>query len=86
MYFVWVRFRACFGFISQRATLAHVKLLTFVELLKEFKGMLWGQTMKVYTDHKNFMQKALGYTSDRVYRWRLARRVWSQHSEDKRCT
>jgi hypothetical protein len=24
MYFVWVRFRACFGFISQRATLAHV--------------------------------------------------------------
>jgi hypothetical protein len=27
--------------------------------------------MKVYTDHKNLMQKALGYTSDRVYCWRL---------------
>ena len=26
MYFVWVRFRACFGFISQRATLAHVTM------------------------------------------------------------
>ena len=25
MYFVWVRFRACFGFVSLRATLAHVK-------------------------------------------------------------
>jgi hypothetical protein len=33
--------------------------------------MLWGQQVKVYTDHKNLMQKALGYTSDRVYRWRL---------------
>ena len=27
--------------------------------------------MKVYADHKNLMQKALGYTSDRVYHWRL---------------
>jgi hypothetical protein len=45
--------------------------LAIVEVLKEFKGMLWGQRVKVYTDHKNLMQKALGYTSDRVYRWRL---------------
>jgi hypothetical protein len=33
--------------------------------------MLWGQQIKVYTDHKNLMQDALGMTSDRVYRWRL---------------
>ena len=33
--------------------------------------MLWGQRIKVYTDHKNLMQEALGMTSDRVYRWRL---------------
>jgi hypothetical protein len=33
--------------------------------------MLWGQTIKVYTDHKNLIQDALGLTSDRVYRWRL---------------
>ena len=33
--------------------------------------MLWGQLIKVYTDHKNLMQDALGLTSDRVYRWRL---------------
>ncbi len=33
--------------------------------------MLWGQDIKVYTDHKNFTRNALGLTSDRVYRWRL---------------
>jgi hypothetical protein len=31
--------------------------------------MLWGQTIKVYTDHKNLTQDALGLTSDRVYHW-----------------
>ncbi len=48
-----------------------VELLAIVETLKEFKGMLWGQPVKVYTDHKNLMRDALGLTSDRVYRWRL---------------
>jgi hypothetical protein len=33
--------------------------------------MLWGQSIKVYTDHANLMRDALGLTSDRVYRWRL---------------
>jgi hypothetical protein len=42
-----------------------------VETLKEFKGMLWGQDIKVYTDHKNLTRDALGLTSDRVYHWRL---------------
>ena len=48
-----------------------VELLAIVETLKEFKGMMWGQRLKVYTDHKNLIQDALGLTSDRVYRWRL---------------
>jgi hypothetical protein len=48
-----------------------IELLVIVEFLKEFKGMLWGQKMKVETDNKNLMQKSLGYTSDRVYHWRL---------------
>ena len=33
--------------------------------------MLWGQNIKVYIDHKNLIQDALGLTSDHVYRWRL---------------
>jgi hypothetical protein len=33
--------------------------------------MLWGQTIKVYTDRKNLTQDALDLTSDRVYRWQL---------------
>ncbi len=48
-----------------------IELLAIVETLKEFQGMLWEQTIKVYTDHKNLTQDALGLTSDRVYRWRL---------------
>jgi hypothetical protein len=33
--------------------------------------MLWGQNIKVFTDHANLMRDALGLTLDRVYRWRL---------------
>ena len=42
-----------------------------METLKEFKGMLWGQKIRVYTDHQNLVRDALGLTSDRVYRWHL---------------
>jgi hypothetical protein len=45
--------------------------LAIVEALKEYRGMLWGQKIKVYTDHQNLMRDALGLNSDRVYRWRL---------------
>ena len=33
--------------------------------------MLWGQQIKVYTDHKNLIQDVLGHTSDRIYQWWL---------------
>ena len=48
-----------------------IELLAIVETLKEFKGMLRGQRIKIYTDHKNLTRDALGLTSDRGYRWRL---------------
>ncbi len=57
--------------MQQKYSVTESELLAIVETLKEFKGMLWGQNIKVYTDHKNLKRDALGLTSDRVYRWRL---------------
>ncbi len=56
---------------KQKYSVAEIELLAIVETLKEFKGMLWGQDTKIYTDHKNLARDALGLTSDRVYHWRL---------------
>ncbi len=39
--------------------------------LIEFNGMLWGQRINVYTNHKNLTQDGLGLTFDRVARWRI---------------
>ncbi len=57
--------------MQQKYSVTEIKLLPIVETLKEFKGILWGQDIKVYTDHKNLTRDALGLTSDRVYRWWL---------------
>ena len=56
---------------QQKYSVTELELLSIVETLKEFRGMLWGQRIKVYTDHQNLEQNALGLTSNRVYRWRL---------------
>ncbi len=57
--------------MQQKYSVTEVELLAIVETLKEFKGMLKRQKIKVYMDHKNLIQDALGLTSDRVYRWWL---------------
>jgi hypothetical protein len=57
--------------MQQKYSVTEIELLAIVETLKKFKGMQWGQDIKVYTDHKNLTRKALGLTSDRVYRWQL---------------
>jgi hypothetical protein len=56
---------------QQKYNVTEIELLAIVETLKEFKGMRWGQDIKVYTDHKNLTRDVLGLTSDRVYHWRL---------------
>jgi hypothetical protein len=56
---------------QRKYSVTKIKLLAIVETLKEFKGMLWGQQVKVFTDHTNLMRDALGLTSDRVYQWWL---------------
>ena len=53
---------------QRKYPVTELELLSIVECLKEFRGMLWGQRIKVYTDHKNLVRDALGLTSDRIYR------------------
>ncbi len=51
---------------QRKYSITKIELLAIVEKLKEFKGMLWGQNIKVFTDHANLMRDALGLTSNRV--------------------
>ncbi len=48
-----------------------IEQLAIVETLKEFKGKLWGKSIKVHTDHANLIRDTLGMTSDHVCQWRL---------------
>ncbi len=57
--------------MQQKYSVTNIELLAIVETLKEFKEMLWGQDIKVYTDHKNLTRDALGLTSDWVFCWWL---------------
>jgi hypothetical protein len=56
---------------QSKYTVTKLELLAIDETLKEFKGMLWGQRLNVYTKHKNLTRDGLGLTSDRVSRWRI---------------
>jgi hypothetical protein len=45
--------------MQQKYSVGDIELLSIVETLNEFKGMLWGQDIKVSTDHKNLTRDAL---------------------------
>ncbi len=60
-----------FSKMQQKYSVLEIELLAIVETLKEFKGMLWGQDIKVYTAHKNLTRDALGLAANRVYHWRF---------------
>jgi hypothetical protein len=57
--------------MQRKYSVTKIELLAMVETLKEFKRMLWSQSIKVYTDHANLIRDVLGMTSDSVYQWRL---------------
>ncbi len=44
--------------MQTKYSVTKIELLAIVETLKEFQRMQWGQTIKVYTDHKNLTQDA----------------------------
>jgi hypothetical protein len=39
-----------------------IELLAIVETLREFIGVMWGQSSKVFTEHKNLTRDALSLT------------------------
>ena len=52
-----------------RYTTTERELLAIVETFKEFRNILLGQQLRVYTDHKNLTFK--NFNTERVMRWRL---------------
>ena len=52
-------------------TVTDKELLSIVEVLKEYRPILYGHTVRVYTDHKNLTHSNTQTVSQRIMRWRL---------------
>ena len=57
------------NWVQTRYTTTKKELLAIVETLKEFKNIILGQKIVVYTNHNNLTYKT--HNSARVLRWRL---------------
>jgi hypothetical protein len=57
--------------MQQNYSVTKIELLAMMETVKELKGMLRGQSIKVCTDHINLTRDTLGLTSNIVYQWRF---------------
>jgi hypothetical protein len=47
---------------QRKHSVKKIELMAIVETLIEFKGMLWEQSIKVYTDQHNLIRNALALT------------------------
>jgi hypothetical protein len=60
---------------QQKYSVTKIEFLAIVETLNEFKGMLWRQDIKVFTDHKNLTRDALASPLTEYilggYSWRI---------------
>ena len=54
---------------KQRYTATEREIPSIIQTLKEFRTILLGQKLRIYTDHKNLPCNFLN--TDRVLRWRL---------------
>jgi hypothetical protein len=57
--------------MQHKYSITKIELLAIVETLKEFRGMIWGQNITVFTDNANLMRYALDLTLNQVYQWSL---------------
>ena len=52
-------------------TVTEKELLSIVETLKEFRGILLGHKIQIYTDHRNLEKINSAVSSQRAMRWRI---------------